>query len=178
MIEAAERILESYAAGRMSRREAALLVAGLALASLGIRGGPAAASTPSTSPTFRATALNHLGLRVSDVGRSRDFYQQHLGLSVIRDNSPGNCFLQVGENYLGLFRSSAPAVDHFCFTVETYDADAAMTRSAKAGLEPRREEDRVYFDDPDGLEIQLDSRFGSWPGPPPVDDEQPGSGSR
>ena len=29
--------------------------------------------------------------------------------------------------------------------------------------------DRVYFDDPDGLELQLDSRFGSWPGPPPIE---------
>ena len=165
MIAAAERLLDSYAAGRMSRREAALRLAGLAVAPLAIT-GRAGAGEPSGS-AFRTTGLNHLGLRVTDVERSRDFYRAHLGMSVIRDNAPGNCFLRAGAHYLGLFRSATPAVDHFCFTVDGYDADGAMSRLERIGLAPRREEDRVYFDDPDGLEVQLDSRLGSWPGPPP-----------
>ena len=90
-------------------------------------------------------------------------------MSVLRDNAPGNAFLRSGEHYLGLFRSSSPGVDHFCYSVEGYDADDAMSKLEGAGMSPRREEDRVYFDDPDGLEIQLDSRFGSWPGPVPED---------
>lgn len=167
MIEAAERLLEAFAAGRINRRDAALRVVGLAL------GAAAAADAVSASepdqPTFRATGLNHLGLRVTDVARSRDFYRDRLGASVIRDNAPGNCFLRTGEHYLGLFRSSSPGVDHFCYTVEGYEADDAMAKVESVGLVPRREENRVYLDDPDGLEIQLDSRFGSWPGPVPAD---------
>ncbi len=166
MIEGAERVLDSFAAGRMSRREAALRLAGLAGASLGLAG--AVRAEEGGAPTFRATGLNHLGLRVRDVERSRDFYRRHLGLSVIRDRAPGNCFLAAGDNYLGLFRSGRPAMDHFCVTVEGYDPDGAMATLERAGLAPRRQEDRVYFDDPDGLEVQLDSRFGSWPGPPPA----------
>ena len=169
MIESAERLLDSYAAGRISRRQAALGVLALALAPLGA-GKPARAAGSGQS-TFRATALNHLGLRVTDVARSRDFYREHLGMSVLRDNAPGNCFLRAGTNYMGLFGSSSSAVDHFCFTVEGYDADDAMSKLKGVGLTPRRQEDRVYFDDPDGLEVQLDSRFGSWPGPPPVESE-------
>lgn len=68
---------------------------------------------------------------------------------------------------LRLFRSGTPAVDHFCFTVEGYEADDAIAKLSAVRLTPRREEDRVYFNDPGGLEVQLDSRFGSWPGPPP-----------
>lgn len=167
MIEAAERLLDAYAAGQMSRREATLRVLGLGLTALA--SARAVSGSQIGDPTFVATGLNHLGLRVSDVGRSRDFYRRHLGMSVIRDNAPGNCFLRSGEHYVGLFRSSSPGVDHFCYTVESYAADDAMAKAQAAGLSPRREEDRVYFDDPDGLEIQLDSRFGSWPGSVPDD---------
>ncbi len=163
MIDFVENVLDSYASGRLTRREAALRVLGLGLTALG-GAGVVRAAEPARS-TFRATGLNHLGLRVTDVKRSRDFYVEHLGMSVIQDNTPGNCFLRSGEHYLGLFRSSTPAVDHYCYTVDGYDADDAMARLRTAGLSPRRQEDRVYFDDPDGLEVQLDSRFGSWPGP-------------
>lgn len=51
MIEAAVRLLDSYATGRMSRREAAVRIAGLAVAPLAIAGG-ADAAEPSGS-TFR-----------------------------------------------------------------------------------------------------------------------------
>lgn len=167
MIEAAERLLDSYAAGRMNRREAALRLLGLALTPIGT--SAALRAVEPGGPTFQATGLNHLGLRVTDVARSRDFYLEHLGVSVIRDRAPGNCFLRVGDNYMGLFRSGTPAMDHFCLTVEGYEAGDAMAKLEAAGLSPRRQEDRVYFDDPDGLEVQLDSRFGSWPGPAPAD---------
>lgn len=172
MIDKAERLLDNYATGRMSRREAACALVGLTIAPFGtLAAGHGAGSAEPAEPdesTFRATALNHLGLRVTDVARSRDFYQKHLGVSVIRDSAPGNCFLSVGDNYMGLFRSSTPAIDHFCFTVEGYEANDAVAKLRKVGLSSRMEEDRVYFNDPDGLEVQLDSPFGSWPGPRPT----------
>lgn len=165
MIQAAERLLDDYAEGRISRREAARRVMAVAVAALGA--GAVTRDSRAEEPTFRATGLNHLGLRVTDVARSVDFYRRHLGLEVIRDSSPANCFLRAGDHYLGLFRAGEAAMDHFCLTVEGYGAGEAMARLTAAGFRPRRSEDRVYFDDPDGLEVQLDSRFGSWPGPAP-----------
>jgi hypothetical protein len=35
------------------------------------------------------------------------------------------------------------------------------------GLSPRRTEHRLYFDDPDGLEVQIASEWGDYPGPRP-----------
>jgi catechol 2,3-dioxygenase-like lactoylglutathione lyase family enzyme len=52
-------------------------------------------------------------------------------------------------------------MDHYCYSVEDYAADDAVKRLEAAGLKPRRQDDRVYFDDPDGLEVQVASRTHS-----------------
>jgi catechol 2,3-dioxygenase-like lactoylglutathione lyase family enzyme len=165
MIEAAEQVLEGFRCGRLGRREAVLRIVGLAAAALGAGGLPIGAEQPQ--PTFQATGLNHLGLRVTDVARSRDFYSRHLGLKVIRDSIPGNCFLSAGENYVGLFRSDSAAMDHYCYTVDGYEPDRTMETLKREGFSPRREENRVYFEDPDGITVQLAGKWDSWPGPRP-----------
>ena len=174
MIDAAEFLLDRYASGKLTRRQAATALVGLAMAPMLPLSSSAAASTyaaegesAESEPTFQATELNHLGVRVSDVARSRDFYRKHLGLKILSDNGPSNCFLYAGPHYFGLFRSENPGVDHFAFTVEGYEAGEAVDKLRAVGLAPRRQADRVYFRDPDGLEVQLDRRYGSWPGPLP-----------
>ena len=108
---------------------------------------------------FQATALNHIALSVTDVGRSRDFYVKHLGLRVTRDGS-SNCFLNVGPNFLALFRARQAGLAHYCYTIKGYTADSAAETLQAAGFKPRRAENRVYFDDPDGLEVQLSAPNG------------------
>ena len=39
--------------------------------------------------------------------------------------------------------------------VAAYTADSAVKRLETAGLKPKRRSNRVYFDDPDGLEVQV-----------------------
>ncbi len=64
--------------------------------------------------------------------------------------------LNVGEHdFLALFRADKPAMDHYCYTIKGYTAGDAVKRLESAGLEPRRRGNRVYFDDPDGLEVQV-----------------------
>ena len=46
-------------------------------------------------------------------------------------------------------------MDHYCYTISDYDADDVVKRLKAAGLEPRRQDNRVYFDDPDGHNIEL-----------------------
>jgi catechol 2,3-dioxygenase-like lactoylglutathione lyase family enzyme len=133
----------------MSRRD---LIAGLALLASGTAAGAAAASD---APTFKATGLNHLALRVPEVKRSRDFYQRHLGLEVSRDGGDSSCFLTFGNAFLALFRGAEPRMDHYCYSVEGYDVGESERRLKAAGLAPRVTGDRIYFDDPDGIEVQL-----------------------
>lgn len=164
MFDSTERILESFEAGLISRREAALRLTAMALALAGV--GHAQEASPK-KPTFQATGLNHIALRVTDVARSRDFYQEHLGLEVLSDEAPGTCFMSCGENYVGLFRSTRPRMDHYCYELASFRTDRELARATSAGLRPRQEQDRVYFDDPDGLTIQLAGKWNTWPGPLP-----------
>jgi len=144
-------MLDAYDGGRVSRRTLILQLTGL----LGVAAGVRAAQDTPTS-TFTATDVNHIALRVTDVSRSRKFYQEHLGLTLRSDNSPNSVFMNVGKHdFLALFRADKPAMDHYCYTIKGYTAPDAVKRLEAANLDPRRRGNRVYFDDPDGLEVQV-----------------------
>lgn len=142
-----ENLVTDYERGRLSRRELVQGLAALAASTVAF-----AQEAPRT--TFQATGLNHIALRVPDLGRSRDFYVKHLGLAVSRE-SASSCFLTCGDNFVALFRGSEPAMDHYCYAVEDYRVEDAEAKLQEQGLEPRVQGQRIYFDDPDGLEVQL-----------------------
>jgi metallothiol transferase len=148
-----EGTLDALQAGRITRREAVLHLGAVVLALAGAS-RTAAVTADASSPTFGAVGLNHLALRVTDVARSRDFYLEHLGLKVVSE-SDTNCFLGCGKNFVALFRSDSPGMDHYCYTVPDYSAGDVVERLKSADLNPERHADRVYFDDPDGLTVQL-----------------------
>lgn len=153
MLHAFEQIVDALEQRRLSRREAVVRLGALALALAGA-GGPARAQGAPGS-TFRARGLDHIALRVTDVPRSRDFYAEHLGLEVIRE-SRHTCFMSCGsDDFVALFAGNEPSMDHYCFAVEGYDADEAVEKLDAAGLKARRQANRVYFDDPDGLTVQV-----------------------
>ena len=81
-------ILESDELGTVGRRR--LLQGLVALAA-------ASNTADAYASTFQGVDLNHLAIRVTDVERSRDFYQKLLGLPVIREGQD-NCFLGLGKN--------------------------------------------------------------------------------
>jgi catechol 2,3-dioxygenase-like lactoylglutathione lyase family enzyme len=144
-----EKMLTDYEDGRVSRRH---LIAVLSAVAIG------AASAPSAQPMFQGLGLNHIALRVTNIRRSRDFYQKHFGLPVLHEGED-NCFLGLGKNFLTLFKNEKPGLDHYCIAVQNFQADDVVEELERQGLKPRRPSgsDRVYFPDPDGLEVQLSS---------------------
>ena len=145
-----ERMVEDFETGRLSRPQLVRhLTAAAAVLAAGTRPATAQGET-----TFRATGVDHLALTVTDVDRSRRFYERHLGLKVTSCGA-NQCFLNAGRDFLALFRGSRPGLNHFAFAVEGYRPDDAVTRLEAAGLAARRRENRVYFDDLDGLEVQV-----------------------
>ena len=144
-----ERLLSRYEAGGLTRRQ---LVQGLAALGLGTASTARAQSTPST---FRAVGLNHIALYVTDIPRARDFYVRHLGLEVTSE-SAGSCFLRCGEdNFVALFRADEPGLSHYCYSIPGYSVEKAAEALREVGIEPRVRGQRIYFDDADGLEVQL-----------------------
>jgi catechol-2,3-dioxygenase len=145
MTPAIERALDDYDGGTLSRRG---LLAALA--------GALAAGDAEAQPdaTFQASELDHVALSVTDVARSREFYERHLGL---RTTSAGSysSFLSCGPHFLALFRSPQPGLAHYCYSVPGYTPGDAVARLEAAGLTPKRRGNRVYFDDPDGIEVQV-----------------------
>jgi catechol 2,3-dioxygenase-like lactoylglutathione lyase family enzyme len=115
----------------------------------------ARAAEPSSSPLFQAVGLNHIALRVTNVPRARDFYIRHLGLKVSRDGGEDSCFLSFDGGFLALFRGDEARMDHYCYSVRDYDVRVAEEKLKQAGITPRVTGNRIYFDDPDGLEVQL-----------------------
>ena len=145
-----ESLLNRYESGGLTRRQ---LVQGLTALGVGAAGG--AARAQATPSTFRAVGLNHIALSVSDIPRSRDFYVQHLGLEVARE-SAGSCFLQCGEaNFVALFRADTAGMNHYCYSVAGYDVEKAAESLRGVGIEPSVRGQRIYFDDADGIEVQL-----------------------
>ena len=140
-------LLYAYENGRLSRRQLVQSVAALAA-------GASAASAKGS--TFQGVEVNHVALQVTDVARSRDFYRKHFGLPVVRE-SARNCFLGLGRNFLALFQNPRPGMNHYCIAIEDYEVGKVTEELRRQGFNPRQPAGsrRVYFDDPDGIEVQL-----------------------
>lgn len=139
-------LLERYESGGVSRRQ--LVQALTALMTAG--------SAPAAESTFKGAGLNHIAVRVTDIPRTKAFYQQLLGLPLISE-SGSSLFLKTGDEFLTFFKNSTPGLDHFCVAIEDFNPGEVMNRLAAQGLKPRRPSgtNRIYFPDPDGLEVQL-----------------------
>ena len=137
-------LLARYETGKLSRRD---LIFGLT----------ALAATPKSlaqSSSLKGTEMNHIAINVPDVQRSRDFYRELLDLPIL-DETTNSCFLGLGQgNFLTIFRGN-PGLHHYCMGIDNYDVERVIDELRRQGIEPRRIADRVYFDDPDGIEVQL-----------------------
>lgn len=153
----ADKLITDFQHGRITRRQLAARLIGLG-AAMATADGPIWAQESSlvvAKPTFQATGLDHIALDVTDVARSNDWYGEHLGLRVIRGDENAAFLGQDRDFFLTLFRGERPGLNHYCYRIDNYSADDAMERLAAAKLRPRREGNRVYFPDPDGLTVQV-----------------------
>ena len=112
--------------------------------------------------------MRHIALRVSDMKRSRAFYEGALGLKVVWEPDPDNVYLTSGEDNIALHSERAPMqgvqrLDHFGFILPTKEAvDRAQEELKKQGVpiskaaRDHRDGSRsFYISDPDGNVIQM-----------------------
>lgn len=158
MVSAIDGLLARYESGLISRREllGALLVIALPVP-------PPPNNSPLIGP---ATQLNHATLFVRDVPRSQKFYQDLFGMPILtRQGSGAN--LRVGKGFVGLYpvpNGASPRIDHICLSVDRFDATSVLTKLKTLKLEAeivhRGDTEELYFDDPDGISIQVqDTRY-------------------
>lgn len=119
--------------------------------------------------SFKVERIDHVVLRVRDTERMVRFYEQALGFKVERRlERIGLVQLRAGASLLDLVpgepaRASAN-MDHLAFKVEPFDRDAIVSRLAALGVAVGETQERygaegtgpsVYFDDPEGNQIEL-----------------------
>lgn len=130
----------------------------------------ASSSPPSPRPLI---SLRHLALRVTDMARSRAFYEGLLGMKVVWTPDPDNVYLSAGADNLALhqipsgelagYRQHHQFLDHFGFIVASpLEVDqwhealcAAKVPIVKPPARHRDNSVSCYIADPDGNVIQI-----------------------
>lgn len=104
---------------------------------------------------FAVTEVNHAALRVRDIDASKAFYTEMFGGRVMSASTTA-CFMALpnGE-FIAMFPSDDPPIEHSCLTLPDYDADVVARRLEERGHVAVRQEDRIFIRDPDGLLVQL-----------------------
>jgi catechol-2,3-dioxygenase len=113
---------------------------------------------------IEANGVDHVVLHVDDVGRSKKFYTEILGMTVFREDE-GQVFLHAGQQGVALFKKlgNVPLVtgqdlNHLAFNVAagTYESLKAELEKHGVSVSGRPGQDRcIYFRDPDGHRLQL-----------------------
>ena len=125
---------------------------------------------------MQLSVIHHIAIIVSDYARSKDFYVNKLGFSVIRENfRPGKndwkLDLRVNETTeLEIFgvsnppkrvtRPEAAGLRHLAFYTEDIEKTAAELKGMGIEVEPIRMDEFTgtrftFFADPDGLPLEL-----------------------
>ena len=125
-------------------------------------------------------SAGHVGLNVTDLSRSKQFYSDVFGFETLGESSEGErkfAFLGYGENVLltlwqqseGGFEADCPGLHHLAFFVpsveEIRDAEKALkglgVRFRYDGIVRHAEgvnSGGIYFEDPDGIRLEIVTR--------------------
>ncbi|MFA4927940.1 MAG: VOC family protein [Patulibacter sp.] len=131
----------------------------------------------STPPVASDYQTGHVGLNVSELGRSVDFYTRVFGWDVkSRSDEDGKAFAFLGDQTRlvltlwqqsgGRFPADQPGLHHLSFQVDSIDevqAAEARLRDAGArlfhdGIVPHGEgmsSGGIFFEDPDGIRLEI-----------------------
>lgn len=178
MFESIDRLIHAYESGAFTRRQ---LVS--ALAALGLASRARTAEAPP-APARSAVRINHINLRVSDLGRSVDFYEKVFGpgfrqfptmlpydlgggsmlpyMSVQNDKDVATeGRLQYEREWHRSLTTKPGTWEHIAFEVDGLDVDGTLAALKATGSEASLSGGFIWTHDPDGALIQIvDAKSG------------------
>ena len=144
-----ERMVSDFERGRLTRRQ---LTASLAALVTGAQAAPKQSG-------LRAVSLNHVTVRVPDVHRTSQFYQEFFGMP-LKQHSETTHILGVGKSFFGIEQKGSTAdLDHYDFGIAAFNADEVIAKLKARNLkpEPGGNKESFKFRDPDGFLVQLNA---------------------
>ncbi len=146
---------------KSATRRSFLTSAGSALAVAAA--GPALRATEKR-PLFRAAELNHLSLDITQFERSETFYRSVFGFTPITHGGRGgDKFLHFAQGFLNMRPADQAGMNHFCFSIENFDADFTFQMLDFAQTRPFRMGGRnTHCFDPDELNVQIQEERHGW----------------
>ncbi|MER6299424.1 VOC family protein [Kitasatospora sp. NPDC001539] len=136
----------------------------------------------SSTTQLRTLQTGHVGLNVTDLARSIDFYRAVLGLEVAHEGTDperryallgrdGRLVVTLWQQSTGAFATGTPGLHHLSFEVENLDEVRATERLLRElgaefaydGVVPHREGSAsggIFFTDPDGIRLEVYTRAG------------------
>jgi|SRR5713101_5323098 len=145
-----EKMLTDFERGHVTRRQLGLFLAALV-------SGAQAASSKETE--LKAVSINHVTVKVPDLHRTSQFYQEFFGMP-LKQQSATIHILGVGKSFFGIEqgeRQAAATVDHYDFGIAGFNADEARAKLTKRNLKfaGGNSKESFKFHDPDGFQVQL-----------------------
>ncbi|MFF7992245.1 VOC family protein [Kitasatospora xanthocidica] len=136
----------------------------------------------SDTTLLRTLQTGHVGLNVTDLARSIDFYRAVFGLDVTTEGTDperrfallgrdGRLVVTLWQQSSGTFATTNPGLHHLSFEVESLDEVRATERLLRGlgaefaydGVVPHSEGSAsggIFFTDPDGIRLEVYTRTG------------------
>jgi catechol 2,3-dioxygenase-like lactoylglutathione lyase family enzyme len=144
-----EKLLNDFERGGLTRRQVA--------AALAVLASGAAQGASKKDEGLKAVSINHVTVRVPDVHKTSQFYQEFFGMP-LKQHSEKTHILGVGKSFFGIEQKpGGPALDHYDFGIAGFDADSVLAKLKARDLkvESGGSKESFKFWDPDGFLVQL-----------------------
>jgi len=144
-----EKMLTDFERGHVTRRQLALSLAALV----------SGAQAEPKETELKAVTINHVTVRVPDLHRTSQFYQEFFGMP-LKQQSATIHILGVGNSFFGIEqgeKQQTATVDHYDFGIAGFNADEARAKLKQRNLKfaGGNSKESFKFHDPDGFQIQL-----------------------
>src|SRR5882724_2853429 len=146
-----EKLLHDFERGGLTRRQLATALAALV---------SGAAQAAPKDEGLKAVTLNHVTVRVPDLHKTSQFYQEFFGMP-LKQHSETIHILGVGESsFFGIEQdqSKTAAVSHYDFGMANFNADEVRAKLTERGLKfDGNSKESFKFYDPDGFHVQVNA---------------------
>lgn len=141
--------------------------------SISVLCGKTANSASSIRDTPAIKCMDHVGINVTDLQRSADWYQKVLGFTIFHKWNT-TWMIRRGDMRIGLFlRPNAKKIDdldntlaitHFAYATDDKGFKEAQERLTKLGVKFEPPEDTgvahsIFINDPDGYQVEITSYY-------------------